>query len=61
MKLFKLAEILKAFANTCIADEETNVIIDVPDKQGFVEEELNISGVYISSDNSVHLKINREE
>jgi hypothetical protein len=61
MKLFKLAEILKAFADTGIVNEESDVIIDVPDKQGFVEEELDISGVCISSDNSVHLKINREE
>jgi hypothetical protein len=61
MKLIKLAEIINAFAATGITNEESNIFIDVPDKQGFVEEELDISGVCISSDNSVHLKISKEE
>ena len=61
MKLFKLAEILNAFTATGIVNEESDVCIDVPDKEGFVEEELDISGVCISSDNNVHLKINKEE
>ena len=61
MKLLKLAEILKAFAETGVVNSESDVFIDVPDKEGFVEEEIEISGVCISSDNNVHLKINKEE
>lgn len=60
MTIQRLIELLKALVDTGAIDEDTEVMVDVPDEDFFTVE-MVVSGVTVYNNGSVVLKVTKGE